>query len=227
MSRTFVVLLGFLGAGLLGGLGARVLGPEGERPPPGPDDHARIEARLADLASRVRKIEDGVGGDHPFSRLPDVRAAEPPAVAGPEASGSPPPPLDPGEAMIPEARIEEKVRATVEEIAREEREARERKAAEAVAEQEAAWVEKVRTELLLTDNQAEGLVHLLSKRREGMAAYKRRLGDLGAVPDEARKAALDQEIADFGRELDSDLRSILSSSQYDSLMNMRRRPAEK
>jgi hypothetical protein len=201
--RTAVVVLGFLGAGILGGVAARIVARDEAPAPLGPD---RLAARVESLEAEVARLSAEM------RRPPDL----PPLAAAPAAPAAEPPPDPPS--PFPDGEIEAKVRATVEEIAREQREEKEQQALAATLAAEEKWIAMVREPLALTDSQVEGLRALLARRREGIAVYKGRLLERGTDITPAEREALAQEMKDLGVALDQELRALLSSSQYDALM---------
>ncbi len=209
--RAWSFAVAVLGAGLLGAIGTRLLVPPPEPPPGAPSSlEARLdvlEAQVALLAGQLRRS----GAPAPPALRPEPAPQAPPSDAAPG-----------GDRAVLGPEIAEMVRAEVETIAREEREARERRALEEQVAGEQAWLAKTAADLGLTENQKALLSDLIVRRREFLAAQKASYAARGEAVTAEERAQLARAAEEFGRQLDTELRAALSPEQYEALMHPRK-----
>ncbi|MHC4860629.1 MAG: hypothetical protein ACYTDY_11110 [Planctomycetota bacterium] len=222
--RAAVFVIGIVGAGLVGAVGGRILFPEEGSPPTSREDPSRLEARIDDLEAEVARLAEELRRERDTRALPDPAPVSLPAPApAPEASDDAEP-VPEFTVEVSESVIEEKVREALDERAREASAEQKRRADALQAEKDAAWQARLKKELGLTDYQATELVKQLHRRREVLAEHKRKLLEKGPDITQAEREALQQDLRDAGRLLDSDLKSLLSADQYEALMKMYRKP---
>ena len=129
--RTVLFIIGFVGAGLVGAVFGHVLFPADVPLPGRSEDQSRLEAQVEDLAVEVDRLRTEVREERASRPLPDAPFSQ--ALAGTSAApGDPaaafPAPAAGAPVVIPDDLIEEKVRETVVEIARENQKERARQA---------------------------------------------------------------------------------------------------
>ncbi len=226
--RTVLFVIGFVGAGLVGAVFGHVLFPADAPLPGRSTDQSRLEAQVDDLAAEVDRLRTEFREERASRPIPDTQHApaapalftsENPAVldigvirAG--GTGAP--------ALIPDEVIEEKVRETVLEIARENQKERARQAEARQVEKETAWLKGMQEELRMTDYQVEELKKLLVGRRRTVAAFKKAWADLGPNPTPQQKARFEQEKTDYGETLKIEVLKVISLAQYEAMVNKSR-----
>jgi hypothetical protein len=213
--KPIILTVGILGAGVVGALAGQVLFPAEAPPPAAHTGLAKLEARLDEVSREVERLGDAVRILRDAAAIPN---ALPPAEALPPGDVD-----DAGEAgaLIPDSVLEEKVRETVEKIAADAREERARKAEASVRQKEKAWLDGIRERLDLTDYQVEEMGKLLLRRRRAIAAIKAKWAERGASITDAEKATLMKAGETLGQRLDEELQKLLSTSQYESLQEMK------
>jgi hypothetical protein len=212
--RTVIFVIGFIGAGLAGAVGGRVLFPV-EAPLTGdPGVPARVTARLDDLEAQIARLSETVNRDL-APPLPDPIVRVDGRVPHAEE-----PAQDPDVVVleVSEGVIEEKVREAIDERVKAQREEHERRVATQKEQKVQAWLEKWQKELGLTDYQREELGKQFRLRQKAIDDYKRTIAERGSDITEAEKALLTQEVKDVVRQSDAELKSLLSTQQYEKLM---------
>jgi DNA repair exonuclease SbcCD ATPase subunit len=223
--RAPLILIGFLGAGVVGAVAGQILFTPTEPPTSTDPEVARLVKRIDDLESESARMRDEIGRLSVAAPAPaapgEAPALVPADVPRPEAvTPADPAPVPSG--LVPEERIEEKVRETIQEIAKDQREKKERWAALKQAEKEKKWLEGIAPKLGLSGQQVEDLTKLLEKRRKAIFAYNRAKEQLGPDAPPERREALEQRIRAFGQTLDEELRLVLSTEQYEAIMQGRK-----
>jgi hypothetical protein len=230
--RSALFVLGFLGAGLVGGLVGRMLAPPPEAELSEGRDLSRLTATVEDLKAEVARLSEEqrlLAGTNPLlggAAVAGTRAESPPAMddaarAAMEFGVPGARPADPlaTSSLTPDEMIEEKVRETVVEIAREDRVRRAKAAEAAQREKELKWLRDLKPKLGLTDFQIEEMSTLMIQRRQAIAAHKRQVAALGDNPPPSQRAPLDQALKDYGETLKTELQKVLSPDQYEAIMN--------
>jgi len=215
--KIVLIALGFVGAGLIGAVAARELFP-GDAPEMGaPSALASVEARIDDIEAQVARLTEEVRARRDAGIVPNAPPpfSDDPAAAIPLDAA---PPSD-GPAAITDDQIERKVVETVEKIARARAAEKARRAEEIQLAKEREWLATKQKEIGLTDYQVEELGRMIVARRRAIAGFKRKMA---AAPD-GQKADIQQAMMDYRRQLDGELRKLLSGDQYDAIMNPQRR----
>ncbi len=228
--RLVLLTIGFIGAALLGAVFGQVLFPADNTLPGRSEDYSRLTAKVEDLGAEVESLRTGILEERASRPLPEAdrpSAAASAAIAGVSpGSGAEPGVTIPGagpdgaasSSLVADAVIEEKVRETVNEIAREQREERARRAeAEAVA-RENAWLKEMQPQIGLTDYQVEELGTLLKERRHTLASFKRKAADFAANGTPQQQEALEQSMNDYRVELKGEILKVVSQDQYEGIL---------
>ena len=220
--RTVLFIVGFVGAGLVGAVFGQMLFPDDAPLPGRSEDQSRLEAQVDDLAAEVEVLKTAIREERdsrplpetPFSPVPSdaVTAGNP--VAGTAAA---PPPAD-TRTLISDEVIEEKVRETVVEIAREQQRERARQAEAKQVATETAWLKGMQSDLRMTDYQVEEIGKLLILRRRAMEVYKQKRDALGQDATPQQKARLQQEMTDYRESLKTEVLKVVSVEQYEGMV---------
>jgi len=221
--RTGLFVIGFIGAGLVGAVFGHMLFPA-DVPLPGRSENlSHLEAQVDDLAVEVDRLRTEVREERVSRSLPDAPFS--PAAAGisidpadPSATSLTAPVPAGAPILIPDDLIEEKVRETVVEIARENQQERARQAEARKVEKETAWLKGMQEELRMTDYQVEEIGKLLVGRRRAVAAFNQAWADLGPNPTPPQKARFQQEKTDYGETLRIEVLKIISQAQYEAMV---------
>ena len=224
--RNLVFAIGFVGAGLVGAVGGKLLFPA-ETVGVDLEAPALTESRIEELENRMERLAGEVRAmrQERLAPAPDPLAAVPfdatPGAAPPShmdapAAAEPAPAASPGE-------IEEKVVEIIEAREREQRERKAKWAAAAQLKKEAEWFARMKERLGLTERQVEDMKKLRTERRVKRNELGNRWRALGDAITEEQKTAIRVEMEDFNRNQDAEFRSLLSTTQYEGLMESYKR----
>jgi len=214
-----LLLIGFVGAGVIGAVAARELFPADAPEVGAPPGIAAIEARVNDLSAQVTRLTEEVRAQRDARILPDApppATVDAPAAIEGEAAAAGVPGLP---AEITDDLIEKKVVETVEKMARARAAEKARRDEAAVRKKEREWLLAKQKELGLTDYQVNEFAKMLISRRQRMGEMKRRWN---AAPEE-QKPQVRAEMEDYSRTLRGELQKLLNADQYDAIMNPKKK----